>query len=1046
MVLSDISIKNPVFAWMLMFGLIFFGWISYSRMGISQMPDVDFPIVSIDITYEGASPEIIETDIVDVVEDAVISVEGIRELRSTSRQSSAGITIELDINRDVDIALQEIQTKVTQSMRLLPKEIDPPIITKRNPEDFPILWIAVTSDKPLKEMMSYVRYNIKDRYQIIPGVADIMLGGYVDRNLRIKVDSDRLAAYELSIDDVLNTINQQHIEVPGGLIENSNQEFVVRSMGEASNVKALEEIPISTRGGAPIYRRLILKNVADIVDDLDDIRRFSRFNEKPAVGLGIMKQRKSNAIEIARDVKKLTEDLKSQLPDGYNIQIANDTSKFIEDSTHELVFTIILSTLLTSLVCLLFLGSFSSTFNVLLAIPTSLFGTFIPLYFLGFTLNTFTLLALSLAIGVVVDDAIMVLENISRYSEMGEHRVEAARKGARQITFAALAATLAVIAIFLPVAFMSGIIGKYFLQFGVTISVAVFLSLIEALTLTPMRLSRFMDTGTRNNIFVRFINKVFASFSGGYKMLLTKALNRRIIVIIVSIILFICSFLLLIPIKKEFVPSQDQSMFIVRLRTPVGSSIDYTDKSTKKVEEYLLSRKEVLRCFSTIGGYHGGQVNLAQIFVTMKEPELRPINTEKKRPLTQSEFASSVRKEAGNFSNDILLTIQDLSMRQLTATRGVPVEFIIRGPDWDTLGKFSKEILQKMKISGKMVDVDMNYDEGQPEIQVYPDRKAADLRGVSMSSIGNAISSMIGGKKIGKFTEGGHRYDIRVRLKESHRSRADDIKKLYVRNNRGELVRLSEVVNIMPRTSLLSITRVNRERTISFYASPAQDYSQQEAIEEAMKITKSILPAGYSAELTGAAKTSAESFNSLLFALVIGIVISYMILGTQFNSYINPLTVLLALPFSFSGAIAALLVLNQSLNLYSFIGLILLMGIVKKNSILLVEFTNQVRKESLPVKEALIKACPIRLRPIVMTSLATIAAAVPPALALGPGAETRIPMAVAILGGVIFSTLLTLFVVPCAYSLLSRWEKQKEPSGSDVKSKKLISRARQKQL
>jgi HAE1 family hydrophobic/amphiphilic exporter-1 len=353
------------------------------------------------------------------------------------------------------------------------------------------------------------------------------------------------------------------------------------------------------------------------------------------------------------------------------------------------------------------------------------------------------------------------------------------------------------------------------------------------------------------------------------------------------------------------------------------------------------------------------------------------------------------------------------------------VEFNITGSDWGALGKLSNEISEKLKKSGLMVDVDTNYDLGQPEIQVYPDRKAAELRGVSISSIGNVINALIGGKKIGKFTEGGHRYDIRIRLKGSHRSRAEDIKRLYVRNNRGELVRLSEVVKIVPRTSLLSVTRVNRERTISFYANPAPGYSQQEAIDEALKIAKSVLPPGYNAEITGAAKTSAESFNSLIFALVIGIIISYMILGSQFNSYMHPFTVLLALPFSFSGAIVALFIMKQSLNLYSFIGLILLMGLVKKNSILLVEFANKVREEGLSVKDALLKACPIRLRPIVMTSLSTVAAAIPPALAFGPGAETRIPMAVAIIGGITLSTILTLFVVPCAYSLLARWERKK---------------------
>ena len=527
MTLSDISIKNPVFAWMLMLGLMLFGAISFSRMGVSQMPDVDFPFVNIDVYYEGAAPEIVETDVIDVIEDQIMSVEGIREVTSTARQSRASITVELDIDRDVDAALQEINTKVAQARILLPDEIEPPIITKRNPEDFPIIWVSLTSDKPLKDIMVYARYSIKDRFQTVPGVAEVRLGGYVDRNLRIWVDRDRLFNYELSVDDVIATIAREHVEIPGGRIETPSRETVIRSMGEASTVKLMGELPISTRGGMPVYRRILLRDVAEIEDGLDDVRRISRFNGKAAVGLGIMKQRGSNAVEVARNVKRVVAELQRTLPAGYEIGISNDQSRFIEDSTHELVFTIILSCILTSIVCYLFLGSFTSTLNILLAIPTSLLGTFIPLYFLGYTLNTFTLLALSLVVGIVVDDAIMVLENITRHREMGETRVESAKKGARQITSAATAASLAVIAIFLPVAFMSGIIGKFFLQFGVTISVAVFLSLIEALTLTPMRASQFLEAGKNAGAVAQAVNRGFTRLAEHYRRLLAAALDHR---------------------------------------------------------------------------------------------------------------------------------------------------------------------------------------------------------------------------------------------------------------------------------------------------------------------------------------------------------------------------------------------------------------------------------------------------------------------------------------------------------------------------------------
>ncbi len=1024
MTLSDISIKNPVFAWMLMLGLMLFGAISFSRMGVSQMPDVDFPMVNITAEYEGASPEIIETDVIDIIEDQLMGVEGIVEVTSTAQHSMANITVELDIDQDVDAAIQEINTKISQARRFLPSEMEPPVIAKRNPEDFPIMWVSLFTERPPRELMDYARYHVKDRFQTIPGVAEVRLAGYVDRNVRIWVDRDKLFGYELSVDDIIATLGREHVEIPGGLIETPDNEIIIRSMGEADTVRSMSDLPLSVRGGLPVYRRIVLGDVAEVEDSTDDIRRISRFRGKPAVSFGIMKQRGSNAVEVAQRVKKVVEYLKTTIPPEYQIEVSNDQARFVEESYNELIFTIILSCILTSLVCYLFLGSFTSTINILLAIPTSLLGSFIPLYFLGYTLNTFTLLALALVVGIVVDDAIMVLENITRHQEAGEARMEAARKGARQITSAAVAASLSVIAIFLPVAFMSGIIGKFFLQFGVTISVAVFLSLIEALTLTPMRASRFLYTGS-GNIITKTVFRVFDILSSIYQRLLARALARKKLVLISALVIFAASFTLLIPLKKEFVPPQDQSIFLLSLKTDVGSSIQYTDRQVRIVEDYLAGREEVDKYTVTVGGFMGGESNSAVMFVTMKPPDKRPRDRKKGRALTQQEFMGVVRKGLNSRLEKVRLSLQDISMRGLTPKRGYPVEFIVRGRDWNLLGEMTGTLLEAMRKSGKLVDVDSNYEKGQPEARVYPDRNAALLRGVSMLSIGNAVGALIGGKKTGKFTEGGHRYDIRIRLKEKERSSPTQINRLYVRNNRGELVRLSEVTRVKEESALLSITRVNRERAVFVTANPAPGYTQQEALDESLRLAGEVLPRGYAVELTGASKTGAESFRSLLFALVLGIVVAYMVLGSQYNSWVHPFIILLALPFSFSGAIFALLVFGKSINMFSFIGLILLMGLVKKNSILLVEFTNQLREQGYGVREALLKACPIRLRPIVMTSLSTIAAALPAALALGPGAESRVPMAVAVLGGMFFSTLVTLFVVPCAYSVMSRFELKK---------------------
>lgn len=1028
MTLSDISIKNPVFAWMLMLGLIFFGTLSFLKMGISQMPDVDFPVVNISLTLNGASPEVMETNVVDVLEESVMTIEGITNISSSSGYGTANVTVELELSRNVDIALQEIQTKVTQAQRLLPKELDPPVISKYNPEDQPIIWVGVSSTGETKDLMVYVKDHLKNKFSVLPGVGQISLGGYTDRSLRVWLDGNKLKRNELSVEDIINTIAREHIEVPAGFLESNTKQYSLRSLGEAKSVEAFKNLPISIRGGSPIAdSSLKLKDVATLEDGLDDVYRISRFNGKLAVGLGISKQRGVNAVQVAKDVKKKIEELKKELPPGYEIGVNFDSTKFIEESIEELEFNLILSALLTSLVTWFFLGSITSTINILLAIPTSIMGSFIVLDWMGFTLNTFTLLGLSLAIGIVVDDAIMVLENIVRHREKGESLIHAARKGAREITFAAIATTFAIVAIFLPVAFMDGIIGKYFYQFAITITAAVLISLLEALTLTPMRCSQFLQTGSGK--FGKFIESGFLKIEKFYERILILSLNYRWIVLAISLGIFAGSFLFLKPIKKEFVPSQDQSQLIARIQLPVGTSLLSTSEMAKKCEETLLADKNIERVFTNVGGFGrsvGGQSNSSMFFLTLKNPKDRVFDPKLKRKPAQAEVSQYLRKNLSALNKDMKVTIQDLSMRGLSSSRGFPIEFVIQGKDWTTLVEQAGIIIQKMKDSNKFQDTDMNYQTGQPEIKIFPDREKAMYYGVSVSSIGTVVGAMIGGVKAGQFTEGGHRYYINVRLKAEERNKKEDIQNIFIRNNRGELVRLSDVVKFEESTVMQSITRTGRERSIMIFANPAMKISQEEALKEARKIAKETLPEGYSIEFTGTAKTMGQSFDSLNSALILGIIIAYMILASQFGSYIHPITVLLALPFSFTGAIFALWATGQSINIYSFIALILLMGLVKKNSIMLVDFTNQLRKQGKDIRTALLIACPMRLRPVLMTSISTIAAAVPPALSVGPGGETRIPMAIAIIGGISVSTVLTLLVIPIVYELFTKIETRKE--------------------
>ena len=1008
---------------MLMLGLIFFGLLSFRGMGVGQMPDVDFPVLTIDVAWEGAAPEVMETDVVDIIEDAVMGIQGLREVSSTTRQGQATVSLEFELERDIDVALQEVQSKLSEAQRRLPREIDPPVITKANPEDQPIMWLSVTSTKPLRELMEFVDRQVKDRFKTVSGVGEIFLGGFLERNLRVWIDPKKLNAYELTVEDVMDAIKEEHVELPAGRLETSRRETTVRAMGEARSVEEFEKITIRTRGGRPIYRPISLKEVARIEDGLADVRRFSRVMGEPAVGLGIRKQRGANSVDVAKRIKKRMKELKSQLPPGYDLGVNFDSTRFIEDSVKELVFTLFLSAVLTALVCWLFLGSWSSTLNVLLAIPTSILGTFIIVKFAHFTLNTFTLLGLSLAIGVVVDDAIMVLENIVRHRELGQSQRGAALNGAKEITFAALASTVAIVAIFLPVAYMKGIIGKFFLQFGVTISIAVMLSLLEALTLAPMRCSQFLEVGERKTALGKNFERGMHRLVEIYRKILVLSLRYRKKVLVGASVFFAVSLSFVGCLRKEFVPVQDQSMFLARLKTPIGSSMAFTDEHFKQAEALVMKRPEVNRYFVAVGGLGGGEVNSGIIFITLKQPHARPRDPKKHRRLSQQEIMAYFRKEFNKIP-DVKAVLQDLSTRGFAAQRGFPIEFTIRGPDWEKLAALAETIQAKMKQSNLFVDVDSDYLEGMPEVRIYPDRDKAFSRGVSMGSIGRTVNAMIGGERVAKYTTGGRRYDVRVQVEPEHRKRARDIRELYVWNNRGERVRLADVLRLKQRPSLLAITRRGRERAIGIFANVAPGKSQARALDKARAVGKELLPEGYRLVFSGTSQTFRESFQSLFVALWLGILISYMVLASQFNHVVHPLTVLLALPFSVSGAFMTLWFGNQSLNIFSMIGLLLLMGLVKKNSILLVEFTNQMRERGKTPIEALKAACPIRLRPILMTSVSTIAAAIPPAMAIGPGAETRIPMAIAVIGGMAVSTLLTLFVVPAAYLSLLPLEKK----------------------
>jgi len=1014
MTLAELSIRRPVFAWMIMFGLIVFGAISFGRLGVSLMPDIDFPVLDIRVSWEGAAPEILEAELIDPIEQKVIAVEGIKEIRSSIRQGQGSIELEFHLNRDIDAAVQEVQAAISQVR--LPLNVEPPVIRKNSTETDPILWLGLSGPQPLREKISYVDTYLLDQLQVIPGVGEVSLGGYSERNLRLWVDSEKLRQYELTVIDLQQAIERQHVELAAGYLENDQREINVRTMGEGVSAEEVANIVITQRGGQPIYDSTIrVGDVARVEDGLSDIRRIARMQGEEGISIGIRKQRGANEVKVGQAVKARIEELNRSLPEGMRIQVNVDITRFVEQSVRQTEEELIVAGILTALICYLFLGNWTSALNIILSIPTSIVGTFTILYFMGFTLNTFTLLGLALAIGIVVDDAIMVLENIVRHFHMGKNRVLASRDGAREITFAAVAATVAVIAIFLPVAFMSGVIGRFFFQFGVTITAAVALSLLEAITLTPMRCSQFLRQGSRPGLVQRTADRSFRRLAEGYRGILGLALRRRGLVVAASAIVFAVSLWSGRALRQEFVPPQDQNFIRMSMQTPVGSSLAFTDRKVREVETYLRNRPEVARYFASVGGLNGTP-NQAFAGVTFVD--------KRKRALGQTELVAEFRRDLGKIK-DLRIAYQDLSTRGLTARRSQPVEFNLQGGSYEVLNQASERIMQRLDQSGLVVDLDSSYRAGMPELRIWPDRAAASLRGVSMEAIGQTVQSAIGGIRTGKFTKDGRRYDVRIRLNPEERLSEEDVRRLQVRTQYGELIPLADVIRYEVVPTVQTISRVNRQRAISITANLAPGASQSAALDAARSVCRSELPPGYTFNLEGGAQTFQESFRSLWFVLALGIVVAYMVLASQFNSFVHPLTVLLALPFSISGAIWALRWSDQSVNLYSAIGVILLMGIVKKNSILLVEFTNKLRYEDrLPVREALLRAAPIRLRPILMTSLATISAAMPLALGFGPGAETRMPMAITVIGGVVISTLFTLFVVPCAYSLMSVLERR----------------------
>lgn len=1106
MSLSDLSIRNPVFAVMLSAALVVFGWLGYRGLGISQFPEIDFPVVNITTNWEAASPESMDLDVTEIIEDAVFGVEGVDYVQSASSEGVSQVTVNFRLGRDVDVALQDVQNAVAAAMNRLPTDIDPPVVSKINFNRFPVIWLSVNGPRSLTEINRVVQDDLKQHIESIKGCGGVFFGGMRRRSMRAWLDGQKLHSYGLDAVDVVQAMRREHVEKPAGALESQKREMQVRVLGEARKPGDFSSIPITTTNTGQVIR---LGDVAVVEDGLEDRRSLARFNRRPCVGVGVLRATGANVVEVCDEVKRKMPELKKKLPSDLSLDISTDFSLFIKDDIAEVKQTLLIGVVLTAVVTYCFLGSIETTINVCLSIPISLIGTFMVIRYLGFTVNFMTLLGLSLSVGVVVDDAILVLENIYRLREHQRkgsnaeeeriNRFKVAFVGAREIAFAATAATFSIAAIFIPVAFLEGAVGAFFYQFAITVTVAVLLSLATSLTLTPMLCSRFLNVRHNNNhqpawsggvvativypfrwiawfvdhwilefIIVRPVNLFMRELIRAYSWLLSWSLRLRWLVTLIALVIagsavmFVFGIDVPLPVSAaswlgkdrftmkglgmELVPSEDQARFVCSVICPVGSSIDYVDEMLQRCEQIIAHLKDpegndvVATLFAAVSIRPGQLISEGTIFVRLIPKQARA--------WTQSDVINELRKRLSAIAG-MKVIVMDLSTQGFAATRGYPVNFAVQGPEWPKVIQYAEWIKDRMTDSPKINDVNTDYRPGMPELHIEPNREKAEQLGIPMQRLGFAINAAIGGLRVGRFTDGDHRYDVRLRFLETQRASPNQLPDVQVKTNDGKMVPLTDVVAITTVSTLPTINRYNRRRKIELSANMSPGVSQGEALNQCKAIAEEVrdelnLPTSYSIVPLGNAQVMQQTMRSLWWALALGFIVAYMILGVQFNSFVHPFTVLMAVPFGVTGAVATLWWCGDTLNLMSMIGLVLLAGLVKKNSIVLVDFANQVRSGGvcghevdennrgersnelgityiMSAEEAMRQASPMRLRPILMTTLATIAGALPMAFGWGAGVETRAPLARAIIGGIILSTAVTLFYVPVLYVQLDKF-------------------------
>ncbi|WP_029007493.1 efflux RND transporter permease subunit [Azospirillum halopraeferens] len=1016
MKIAETCVRRPVFATVISLVMVLVGVVSFQRLSVREYPSIDDPVVSVTTTYPGASAEIIESQVTQVLEGSIAGIEGIDTLTSTSRPESSRITITFRRTVDPDVAASDVRDRVSRVRRRLPAEIEEPTVAKVEADAQPILFMPFTSDRmsPL-EITDYLDRFVVDRFKNLPGVADVTIFGERRYAMRVWVDRARLAAYGLTIQEVENALRGQNVEIPSGRIESIDREFTVLSRTGLTTPGQFEGIVVKQGDGVMVR----LREVASVELGAADERRISRSNGRNAISIGIVKQATANPLDVSTAVRGELPILLDDLPEGMSAEISYDSSVFIDRSIKAVFHTIGEAVVLVVLVVLFFLRTVRASIIPVVTIPVSLITAFALMYALGFSINTLTLLAMVLAIGLVVDDAIVVLENVHRHVERGKSPFTAAIDGTREIGFAVVAMTLTLVAVYAPVAFASGRVGRLFLEFALTLAGAVLVSGIVALTLTPMMCSKLLKPHERHGRVYNALERMFDGMAGGYRAALRASLRVRPLIVLVALGVAGGGGLLLTMLKSELSPVEDRGVVRAFGTGPEGATIDYTFRYSRQLEEVLRGVPEI-ESHIVVGGWPEVTRNIA--FARLKDWD--------ERERSQQEIVAALQPQLARIAGMTIFPVNPPSFGQRASSR--PIEYVIQtSGTYADLEEYVERMLERIRDFPGLVNVDSDLKLNKPQIEVSMNRDKVADAGIQVAAVGRTLETLLGGRQVTRFERDGEQYDVIVRLTESDRSTPRDLSRIYVRGAGGEMIQLSNLATVEETVAPKELMRFNQLRSATLTANLAPGVSQGEALAFLDRAAEEVLPASVRTDYAGQSREFREAGSSLVFIFVLALLFIYLVLAAQFESFVDPLIIMFTVPLSMAGALLALWLTGGTLNVYSQIGLVTLVGLITKHGILIVEFANQLRERGLALREAVVESAVLRLRPILMTTGAMVLGAVPLALATGAGAESRQQIGWVIVGGMTLGTLLTLFVVPAVYTLLSR-ERRAAPDAGTV--------------